>query len=131
LPRFAGISIKNQRNLKDTVMKISALFGAAIVLFSAVAFAHDLTYTGPIKAGETKTVRVEIPVGKMTIEVFSSFPDTKFNCQFQSGYGGIVFEQTNTSRCVGRTIVQSETTMGVSVHNLGKDADYKIWVHDS
>lgn len=112
-------------------MKLSALLGAAIVLFSTFALAHDLTYMGPIKAGETKTVKVEVPSGRLTVEVFSSFPDTKFNCQFQSGYAGIIFEQTNTSKCVGKIVNQSDTTMSVSVKNLGKDSDYKIWVHDS
>ncbi len=111
-------------------MKFTSLLGVSLVLFATTAFAHDLTYVGPIKTGETKNVKVELPVGKLTVEVYSSFPDTKFNCQFQAGYGGIVFEQTNTSRCVSRVVIQSETTMSVSVKNLSKDADYKIWVHD-
>lgn len=112
-------------------MKFPAIITAAILLVSATALAHDLTYLGPIKANETKSVKVELPIGKLTVEVYSTSPDTKFNCQFQSGYGGIVFEQTNTSRCVGRIVTQSESTMSVSVKNLGKDSDYKIWVHDS
>ncbi len=112
-------------------MKISSIIAAAILLVTTTALAHDLTYMGPIKANETKTVKVEIPSGRLTVEVYSSSPDTKFNCQFQTGYGGIVFEQTNTSRCVGRLVNQSDATMSVSVRNLGKDSDYKIWVHDS
>lgn len=112
-------------------MKFTALFGAALALFSTVALAHDLTYMGPIKANETKSVKVELPAGKLTVEVFSSSPETKFNCQFQSGYGSVVFEQTNTHRCVGKVVTQSESTLNVSVKNLGMDSDYKIWVHDS
>ena len=111
-------------------MKLSALLSSAFVLFATSALAHDLTYLGPIKAGETKTVKVEVPAGKLTVEVYSSFPDTKFNCQFQAGYAGIIFEHTNTSRCVSKISNQSDTTMSVSVKNLGKDSDYKIWVHD-
>ena len=111
-------------------MKISTIFATAILLVSTTALAHDLTYLGPIKAKETKSVKVELPVGKLTVEVYSSFPDTKFNCQFQAGYGGVVFEQTNVSRCVSKLTIRSETTMSVSVQNLGKDSDYKIWVHD-
>jgi len=110
-------------------MKFSAMFTAAILLVSATALAHDLTYMGPIKSNETKNVKVELPAGKLAIEVYSTSPDTKFNCQFQATYG-VVFEQLNTSRCVGRTVTQSDTTLNVSVHNLGKDSDYKIWVHD-
>lgn len=112
-------------------MKFTAIFAAAILFVSATALAYDLTYLGPIKANETKTVKVELPTGKLTVEVYSTSPDTKFNCQFQSGYGGIVFEQTDTHRCVGRLVTQSESSMSVSVKNLGKDSDYKIWVHDS
>jgi hypothetical protein len=112
-------------------MKFPTIITAAILLVSATAFAHDLTYLGPIKANETKNVRVEIPAGKLTVEVYSSSPDTKFNCQFQTGYGGVVFEQVDTHRCVGRFVTQSDATMNVGVHNLGKDSDYKIWVHDS
>ena len=112
-------------------MKLPALFGTALILFSTVALAHDLTYMGQIKASETKTVRVELPAGKLTVEVFSSSPETKFNCQFQSGYGSVVFEQTNTPRCVGKVVIQSDTTLHVSVKNLGKETDFKIWVHDS
>ena len=111
-------------------MKISAILGAAILLVSSVALAHDLTYLGPIKANETKTVRVDLPAGKLMVEVFSSSPETKFNCQFQSGYGGVIFEQTGVSKCVSKTVTQSDTSIMVSVKNLGKDSDYKIWVHD-
>lgn len=112
-------------------MKFSAIITAAVLLVSATALAHDLTYMGPIKANETKTVKVELPTGKLTVEVYSTSPATKFNCQFQSGYGGIIFEQNNTARCVGKTVTQSDTTLTVSVKNLGPDSDYKIWVHDS
>lgn len=112
-------------------MKISTLFGAAALLLATTALAHDLTYMGPIKSKETKTVRVELPSNsKLSVEVFSTY-DTKFNCQFSSSYGGIVFEQTNTDRCVTSVNVTSESSMSVSVTNLGKDADYRIWVHDA
>ena len=111
-------------------MKLPSIIGAAILFVSSVALAHDLTYLGPIKANETKNVKIELPAGKLAIEVFSSSPETKFNCQFQSGYGGVVFEQTNTPRCVGKVVIQSDNSMIVSVKNLGADSDYKIWVHD-
>lgn len=112
-------------------MKFPAIITAAILFVSATAFAHDLTYLGPIKANETKNVRVELPVGKITVEVYSSSPDTKFNCQFQTGYGGVVSEQVDTHRCVSRFVTQTDATLSVSVKNLGNDSDYKIWVHDS
>ncbi len=130
-PGLLVYPLKTSITIKEFAMKISALFGVAVALLSTVALAHDLTYMGPIKANETKTVKVELPAGKLTIEVYSSSPSTKFNCQFQSGYGSVVFEQANTYRCVGRVLIQSDSTLNVSVKNLGADSDYKIWVHDS
>lgn len=127
---FATVKIVDTYMVEYTTMKITTMIGAAILFVSSVALAHDLTYLGPIKANETKNVKVELPTGKLTIEVTSSSPETRFNCQFQSGYGGVVFEQTNTDKCIGKTVTQSDTSLTVSVKNLGKDSDYKIWVHD-
>jgi hypothetical protein len=112
-------------------MKLTSLLGAALVLFATTAFAHDLTYFGPIKAKETKTVKVDLPAGKLTIEVTSSGTDTKFNCQFSSSYGGVVFEQLNVTKCLGNVVAQSDSSMNLTVTNLGKDSDYRIWVHDT
>lgn len=130
-PGLLAYPLKTSTISKDTDMKTSALFGVALALFSTAALAHDLTYMGQLKASETKTVKVELPAGKLTVEVFSSSPETKFNCQFQSGYGSVIFEQTNTPKCVGKIVTQSDTSLQVSVKNLGKDTDFKIWVHDS
>ena len=110
-------------------MKFPAII-ATILFVSTTALAHDLTYLGPIKSNETKNVKVELPAGKLLVEVYSSSPETKFNCQFQSGYGSVTFEQTNVSRCMSKIVTQSDTTLIVSVKNLSKDSDYKIWVHD-
>lgn len=112
-------------------MKISTLFGIAVLLFATSALAYDLTYLGPIKAKESKTVRVELPRGPLTLEVSSSFKDTKFNCQFSASYGGVVFEQNNTDRCIANVNSTSDNSMSVTVTNLGKDSDYRIWVHDA
>lgn len=111
---------------------ISLTLGTALVLLATTAFAHDLTYFGPIKAGATKTVKVDLPVGKLTVEITSSSLDTKFNCQFSySSYGGVVDEQRDTHKCLRNFIVQSDSSMNVSVTNLDKDSDYRIWVHDT
>lgn len=112
-------------------MKLSSLIGAAIVLVATTAFAYDLTYLGPIKAHETKSVKVDLPAGKLTVEVYSTFPETRFNCDFSTNYGSVVFVQRNTPRCVGNVVMQSDASMTVSVTNLGKDSEYKIWVHDT
>lgn len=112
-------------------MKLSALFGVAIVFLSATALAYDLTYLGPIKAKETKAVRVDLPTGKLAVEVTSDDEVTRFNCQFASTYGGVVFEQNNVARCFTNVNTQSDTSMTVSVTNLGKDSSYKIRVRDA
>jgi hypothetical protein len=111
-------------------MKLSALFGVAIVFISATALAYDLTYLGPIKAKETKAVKVELPAGKMAVEVTSDDADTRFNCQFVGSTYGVVFEQNNVAKCFTNVNVQSDTIMTVNVTNLGKESSYKIWVHD-
>ena len=112
-------------------MKLTHLLGAAIVLFASTASAHDLTYTGPIKEHETKNIKVELPAGKLTVEVFSSGGDTKFNCSFATSYAGVVFVQNNTPKCVGNVVMTSDSSMMVTVTNLSKESDYKIWVHDT
>lgn len=112
-------------------MKLSALFGVAIVFLSATALAYDLTYLGPIKAKETKVIKVELPAGKLAVDVTSDDEGTHFNCQFASTYGGVVFEQNNVTKCVANVNTQSDTSMTVSVTNLGKDSSYKIRVHDA
>lgn len=112
-------------------MKLSLLFGLAVALISTTALAYDLTYLGPIKAKETKVVRVDLPIGKLSVEVTSSNAETRFNCQFSSSYGGVVFEQNNVAKCVSNVVTQGDTSMNVSVSNLGRDSDYKIWVHDT
>lgn len=128
-PGLLVLPLKTSAISKDTVMKLSALFGVAIVLFSTVASAYDLTYLGPIKSRETKSVKVELPVGKLAIDVSSDDSDTKFNCQFSSAYG-IMFEQNNVAKCSANVSVTSDTSMTVSVTNLSKDTHYKIWVHN-
>src|SRR5579864_7852264 len=107
-------------------MKLSALFGVAIVFISATALAYDLTYLGPIKAKETKVVKVDLPTGKLAVDVTSDDAATRFNCQFSSSYGGVVFEQNNVAKCTMTATMQSDTSMNVSVTNLTADSSYKI-----
>lgn len=110
-------------------MKFSSLFVIAGLLIAAPALAYDLTYMGPVKAKETKTVKVHLPDGKSQIEVWTD--DGKVSCQFAtSTYGGVVVEQNEVSRCNIVPVVKGETDIMVSVTNLGKDSNYRIWVHD-
>jgi|SRR5579885_628846 len=111
-------------------MKITSLFAAAALLVAVPALAYDLTYMGPIKAKETKSIKVHLPDGKSQVEVWAS--DAKINCQFATAtYGGVVIEQNAVARCNIIPIVKGDTDIVVSVTNLeNKDSDYRIWVHD-
>lgn len=112
-------------------MKLSALFGVAIVFLSATALAYDLTYLGPIKSKETKSVKVELPTGKFAVEVSSEDAATRFNCQFTSSYGGVTFEENNVAKCFTNVVTQNDTSMTVNVTNLTADSSYRIWVRDA
>ena len=129
-PGLLVLPLKTSAISIGIIMKLTSLLGVAVVLLATTAFAHDLTYLGPIRSRETKTVKVDLPPGKLTIEITSSGTDTKFNCQFSASYG-IVFEQLNVIKCLGNVVTQSDSSMNVSVTNLGKDSDYRIWVHDT
>jgi len=109
---------------------IYSLIALSIVFVTGAAFAHDLTYLGPIKNKESVSLKLELPKGELTVEVFSSDKDTKFNCDFGFTYGEVVLEQTNTSKCFGNFNVTSHSAMLMKVTNLSKDSDYKIWVHN-
>jgi hypothetical protein len=113
-------------------MKLSSLFVVAALCVAAPALAYDLTYLGPIKAKETKSIKVHLPEGKSKVEIWSPSDNGKVTCQFGTAtYGGVVVEQSNVSRCVILPAVSSETDITVSVTNLeNKDSDYRIWVHD-
>jgi hypothetical protein len=113
-------------------MKLSSLLAAAVLLVAGTALAYDLTYLGPIKTKETKTVKVRLPDGKSKIEVWSPSGNGKVTCRFATAtYGGVVVEQSNVDRCIILPIVSGETDITVSVTNLeNKDSDYRIWVHD-
>lgn len=101
----------------------------AILLVTVPAFAHDLTYYGPLKAKETKAINVDLPAGKLTIEIFST-TGSKLDCRFVAL--GVAFEQNNTPKCTVNLNVASTGHIEVQVYNPeNKESDYKIWVHDT
>jgi hypothetical protein len=111
-------------------MKLASLLTVAALCVALPAMAYDLTYMGPIKSKETKSVKVHLPDCKSQVEVWSS--DGKISCQFATAtYGGVVVEQNNVARCNIIPIVKGDTDIVVNVTNLeNKDSDYRIWVHD-
>lgn len=113
-------------------MKLISSIVLAALLVAVPAFAYDLSYIGPIKAKETKSVNVFLPDGKSRVDVSSGGAATKFNCKFQTAsYGGVVLEQNNTAKCSILPVVRGDTQIVVTLTNLGSDSDYKIWVHDA
>lgn len=112
-------------------MKLTNLLIAAVLTFASSALAYDLSYLGPIKAKETKSIKVHLPVGKTQIEVWSPSDGGKITCRFGTSLYGVVLEQSNTAKCTINPVVKDETDMTVDVTNLeNKDSDYRIWVHD-
>lgn len=110
-------------------MKYISTIILAILLVTTPAFAHDLTYYGPLKAKESKSVNVDLPAGKLTIEVFST-TGAKLDCKFVAL--GVAFEQNNSPKCLVNVNVVSTGHIAVEVSNPeNKESDYKIWVHDT
>lgn len=102
----------------------------AIVCIAMPALAYDMTYVGDVVAKSTKTVKVTLPIGKSTVEVFSTTNDHKFNCQFGVD-GRIHTEQQNVTKCLINPTVDSETKFDITIVNLeDKNLDYRIVIQD-
>ena len=110
-------------------MKLISLLTVAALCVAVPALAYDLTYMGPIKAKESKTIKVHLPDGKSQVEVWT---DGKISCSFATAsYGGVTVEQNDVARCNLVPVVSGETDVTVKVTNLeSKDTQYRIWVHD-
>src|SRR5208282_3386996 len=59
--------------MKDVYhMKMTSLFGVAVVCLATSAFAYDMTYILPVKAGHFDSSRVELPEGNSSVTVRAS-----------------------------------------------------------
>jgi len=112
-------------------MKLVSLATVA-VLFLALP-AYDMSYMGPIKAKETKQVKIHLPSGRSTVEVWEPTDNGKLDCKFAtSAYSGIEVEQDNTNKCIISFDVKDDTDYMVKISNLEvKDSNWRIWVHDT
>lgn len=101
---------------------------ACLLTVSAGAFAdNDLTMLGNLKANETKPVKVYIPVGNLTIQVFSTKEDNEFTCRFLDGAGNVGLEQKHATKCVGNfTSNQHGHITVVILNEQNRAVDYKI-----
>lgn len=113
-------------------MKFINLIVLAALCITTPALAYDMSYIGPIKSKETKSIKVHLPDGKSRIEVWSPNGNGKLTCKFATAsYGGMEFEQTNTTKCVINPLVKNNLEIIISITNLeNKDSDWRIWVHD-
>ncbi len=85
---------------QDIKMKITSMFGAAIVCFSATAMAYDMTYILPVKAHHFESSRVELPSGNSSVTVRNS-NDKTISCRITDAATGnpAAPEQTNVTAC--------------------------------
>lgn len=112
-------------------MKLISLIGVAALFVATSAFAYDMSYMGPIKAKETKSIKIHLPAGKSIVEVWSPGGNSKFNCQFAASAYGVEFEQTNTTKCLINPLVKDDMDIQVNITNLeASQTDWRIWVHD-
>ena len=110
-------------------MKLSMLFGAALVMFSSVAFAYDDTYIGNVSPhGETTVVR-KIPKGRHSVEVFTDGTD-KVGAHVYSVSGGVDYTCENTSHCthVLDTNLDLEASFTIN-SSADKSVGFRVWVH--
>lgn len=112
------------------IKNVFASIIAGVLLSTSIADAKiaDTIYLGSLKAHETKSVRVTVPQGKNTIEVFNPYFETKFNCSFTDAttrFTGL--EQLNVPKCHGTVTNDHIIVFDVEVTNLsGYDIDYRI-----
>lgn len=108
-------------------MKFYSIIIVFVILIAAPALAYDLTYFGPLKAKEARSLEIQIPKGKSIIDV-SSTNDSPLNCKFGTSFGLSVLQN---NKCKLYVLSDSLSHMSVEISNpLDKSSDYKIWVHD-
>jgi hypothetical protein len=107
------------------------LVAGLLVASSAVAD-NDLTMLGNLKPNESKPVKVYIPVGELTIQVFSTKDDNEFTCRFLDGAGNLGLEQKHATKCVGHfTSNQHGHITVVILNEQNRAIDYKIVLQKS
>lgn len=109
-------------------MKLSMLFGAAVVLFSSVAFAYDDTYIGNVSPHGETTVSRRIPMGRHSVEVFTDGTDKVTT--HVSAVNVINYTCESTSHCthVLDTDVDVDASFTVS-NSADKSVGFRVWVH--
>lgn len=119
-------------------MKLSMLFGAAVVLFSSMAFAFDETYIGNVSPhGETTVTRL-LPKGHHSVDFFTEGDrderdggtSGKVSTHVYSAANVINYTCENTSHCrhVLDTDVDIEVSFTVS-NSSDKNIGFRVWIH--
>ena len=109
-------------------MKITSLFGAAILCLATSAFAHDMTYIGQVKPHETVTWKVELPEGKSTTQVSTSTPET-ISCTFYNSEGMVIFDAKSVSFCLYDRDIPADTISALITNESNQVLSLNIWVH--
>jgi hypothetical protein len=107
---------------------LSALIATVALTVSTTALAsNDWTMIGQLKANETKPVKVMIPAGDLTIEVFSDQGGVEFTCQFYDASGNLGLEQHHAVRCVGNVNSLRHSYLTVKITNeQNKPVGYRL-----
>ncbi len=118
-------------------MKLSMLFGAAVVLFSSMAFAFDETYIGNVAPHGETTVSRKIPKGHHSVEVFTeggldrdAGPSDRVTTHVYNAANVVNYTCENTSHCthVLDTDVDIEASFTVS-NSSSKGVGFRVWIH--
>lgn len=103
------------------------ILAAGLLIASSATADNDITMLGNLKANETKPVKVYIPVGNLTVQVFSTKEDNEFTCRFLDGSGNLGLEQKHATKCVGNfTSNQHGHITVVILNEQNRAVDYKI-----
>lgn len=103
-----------------TILIIAALF--------SIGKLSDTTYIRSLNSNETQSVKVAIPEGHTTIEVFNPYEETKLNCSFtdvSTKFTGL--EEKNTNVCRGTVNTKFPLVIEVKTTNLSNKAiEYRV-----
>ena len=99
-----------------------------IIAALIIAGVPNYTYIGLLKPSEIRTVKISVPAGQTTIDVYNPYNETKFDCEFKDTATGFVgLEQKNVVACSGKINTKAPLVIEVKTKNLDKGVvDYWI-----
>lgn len=108
---------------------IGILILASSLFVTSHVSAKELTVLGVLQSHETRATSFKLQKGTTSLEVFSSYDNTKLTCEFVDGAGNVGLVQRDVPRCVGNVKLNADDSMSVRVtNNSDKAIDYRIIV---